>query len=175
MSDLRQQLEALFDGRVGLVGVGNPDYGDDGFGVYLAQKLAASEVPNVVIARNALERSVGRLAEEAYDTVIFLDAVECGAAPGSVVLLNADEMSTRFPQLSTHKISLGLLSRWIESNGITKAWLLGVQPASLTAEARLSPTMQSTLDALAELLCEISAAKQGSLSMRTRRTEEAQV
>lgn len=175
MPDLRQQLETCLYGRVALMGIGNVDYGDDGFGVYLAQKLSVDGVPEVVVAGNTPERFIGRIADEGFDGVVFLDAVEFGGAPGSAVLLNSDEMATRFPQVSTHKISVGLLARWVESNGVTKAWLLGVQPESLKAGAQLTATMQMTLDALAELLRDILSAQQATGTPRIRRTEEVHV
>lgn len=175
MSDLRQQLGTVLHGRVAVVGIGNPDYGDDGFGVVLAQRLAARGMPKVVVAGNTPERFIGVIADECFDTVLFLDAVEFGAQPGSVALLNSEEMTAKFPQISTHKISVGLLSKWIESNGTTKGWLLGVQPESLKAGAQLTSTMQTTLDALADLLCDILAAKQGIAAPALRRTEEVHV
>jgi hydrogenase maturation protease len=175
MSDLRQQLESCLHGRVALMGIGNVDYGDDGFGVYLARSLSAEGGSNVVVAGNTPERFIGRIADEGYDSVVFLDAVEFGGAPGSAVLLNSEEMTTRFPQVSTHKISLGLLAKWVESNGVTKAWLLGVQPESLRASAQLTATMQTTLGALAELLCDVLFTRHKPGAPRTRRTEEARV
>jgi hypothetical protein len=45
MPDLREQLRACLQGRVCLVGVGNADHGDDGFGVRLAESLE-SEIRN---------------------------------------------------------------------------------------------------------------------------------
>jgi hydrogenase 3 maturation protease len=92
------------------------------------------------------------LTESAFDTVLFLDAVEFGAVPGSVVLLDASEMTTRFPQVSTHKLSLGLLAQMIEANGRTKVWLLGVQPASLKPGEGLSPRVAATVEGLIPLL-----------------------
>lgn len=172
MPDLCQQLESVLRGRVAIVGVGNTDYGDDGFGVRLAEQLASSGLAGVIVAGNTPERFIGRIADEGFDTVLFLDAVEFGAAPGSAVLLDSDEMAAKFPQLSTHKISLGLLSTWVESNGTTKAWLLGVQPESLKAAVGLTNTMQTTLDVLTELLSGLMSAKQGIATTRTQRTEE---
>ncbi len=63
-----------------------------------------------------------------------------------MVLLNSDEMTARFPQISTHKISLGLLAKRVEANGTTKAWLLGVQPESLRPGEELTcpATLMST-------------------------------
>ncbi len=175
MPDLRQQLESLLRGRVAFVGVGNVEYGDDGFGMRLAEQLVSNGLADVIVAGNTPERFIGRIADEGFDTVLFLDAVEFGAEPGSVVLLDSDEMASKFPQLSTHKISLGLLSKWVESNGTTKALLLGVQPESLKASADLTKTVQTTLDVLLELLCELMSAKQGIGTTRTRRTEEVHV
>jgi hydrogenase maturation protease len=157
MPDLREQLEQCFQGRVCLMGLGNPDYGDDGFGVRLAEALVTAHASGVIIAGTTPERVLGRIADEHYDQIIFLDAVEFGGAPGSVVFLEASEITAWFPQISTHKISLGTLAKWVEADGRTQAWLLGVQPASLKPGLDLSPTVQRTLQMLAEVLSETAA------------------
>jgi len=155
MPALRLQLEQCLTGRVCLMGLGNVDYGDDGFGVRLAENLLTAGLPQgwrAVVAGTTPERSIGRVVDIGCDHLVFLDAVEFGAAPGSVVFLDSGEMAARFPQISTHKISLGLLAKWAEANETTRAWLLGVQPESLGAGQQLTPTVQKTLEALSELL-----------------------
>lgn len=159
MADLRQQLQSILQGRVCLVGVGNVEQGDDGFGVRLAERLgmgdgrwAMGDDFEVVVAGPVPERYLGQLASGAFDTVLFLDAVECGATPGSVVLLDTSDMGARFPQVSTHKLSLGLLAKLIEASGRTKVWLLGVQPQSVQPGAGLSPAVAATLEGLVSLL-----------------------
>ena len=154
--DLREQLRDCLQGRVCLMGLGNVDYGDDGFGVRLAEELLAAGVPDVVIAGTMPDRYVGQTAAEGFDRLVFLDTVEFGGAPGSVVFLNAEEMSARFPQISTHKISLSVLARWAEASGTTKAWVLGVQPESIKPGHQLSAVTRRTLDVLKELLLETS-------------------
>ena len=193
MPNLREQLQQLFEGRVCLMGLGNVDYGDDGFGVRLAEEFKSevrspksegnpksesrseeegsscsdfgfrisdfrlrSHVIQVIIAGTTPEHFVGRVADESFDHLIFLDAVEFGGAPGSVVLLNSDEMAARYPQVSTHKISLGLLAKWAEANVTTKAWVLGVQPESLKPGGELTPAVRATLELLLELARDIS-------------------
>jgi hydrogenase maturation protease len=179
MRDLCGQFQQIFQGRVGLMGLGNVDYGDDGFGVRLAEELK-SEVRSpksegrpkdegrragnisreadtvlrdeVIIAGTSPERFIGQVGQEGFDHLIFLDAVEFGGAPGSVVLLDSQEMAARFPQVSTHKISLGLLAKQVEADGRTKAWLLGVQPESVRPGEGLSATVVGTLELLLELL-----------------------
>jgi hydrogenase maturation protease len=191
MPDLREQLARLLRGRVCLVGVGNADGGDDGFGVWLAEALVKSEnrrpktetnpkteirngVVNdgdsdfgsrisdllrisdfgfaVLLAATAPERHLGRLGAGGFDVVLFLDAVDFGGAPGAAVLLNAREMAACFPQISTHKLSLGLLAQLLEAGGRTQAWLLGVQPETLKPGTGLSPAVATTAECLAELL-----------------------
>jgi hydrogenase maturation protease len=141
------------------MGLGNTDYGDDGFGVRLAEQLFEAGVADVVVAGANPERYISCAAEN-VDNLVFLDAVEFEGEPGSVTLLNAEEMTARFPQVSTHKISLGLLAKCAESNGITKAWLLGVQPESIRQGQGLTPTIEKTLAALCDLISDSSRLKQ---------------
>ena len=100
---------------------------------------------------------MGDVAAGSFDDVIFLDAVDFGGAPGAAVLLDSKSLQARYPQVSTHRISLGVLARWTESTGATRAWLLGVQPQSLRDEPRLSPVVCSTLYALLALLLQANA------------------
>jgi len=158
MPNLREQLQCCLEGRVCLMGIGNVDYGDDGFGVRLAEKLIEAGTPDVVVGGTSPDRCLGRVVEEGFNHLVFLDAVECGGTPGSVVLLNTEEIVARFPQVSTHNISLGLLAKWAEANGNTRVWLLGVQPESLKRAGSLAPSVQTTLDALGELLCSLETA-----------------
>jgi hydrogenase maturation protease len=107
---------------------------------------------NVFIAGTTPERWISQVEDEGFDRLVFLDAVEFGGSPGSVVLLDSDEMAVRFPQISTHKLSLGLLAKQAEANARTEAWLLGVQPESLRPREELTPTVRATLEMLLDLL-----------------------
>jgi hydrogenase maturation protease len=151
MTDLGEQLRQCLAGRVCFLALGNEDYGDDGLGVGLGKRLLAIGMQDVTLAGTTPERYLGGLMRERFEHVLFLDAVEFGAAPGSVVLLDASAISARFPQISTHKISLAVLSQWAQDNG-AKAWLLGVQPESLKPGQRLTETVETTLEALSSLL-----------------------
>jgi hydrogenase maturation protease len=152
MGDLRQQLQSALCGRVCFMGLGNPDGGDDAFGLRLAEALLGAGVPEVILAGTAPEQRVGRCVDQGFDNLVFLDAVDFGGAPGSVVFLNAQEMAARFPQVSTHHLGLGLLAQCAESSGKLRVWLLGAQPESLKRSPALSPAIQTTLGILAELI-----------------------
>lgn len=75
--------------RILVAGVGNVLYGDDGFGVELAWRLAKRQLPSGV---KVIETGIGgmSLVQElmlGYDAVLLLDAHRSGGAPGTVRLL----------------------------------------------------------------------------------------
>ncbi len=152
MNDLRTQLEQCFRGRTCVVGVGNLECTDDGFGVKLAKELSEAGMSNVITVDIAPERYLYQLTTAGFDNVLFLDAVDFGAAPGFVAFLNVKEIEAKFPQISTHKISLGVLARMVEGDGLRHVWLLGVQPKSTSPGQQFSAPVAATYRTLKELL-----------------------
>lgn len=159
--DLRQELKECLKGRVCLLGVGNSVYGDDALGIQLAAQLSkrfeeCSTQPDVIEAGMMPERYVGRIIDDnQYDSVVFLDAVDFEGEAGSVLVANSEEMVSRFPQISTHKISLGMLATWVESSGTTKAWLIGIQPGLMKMGQGITQAVQDTIDVLVEVIYDL--------------------
>jgi hydrogenase maturation protease len=158
MPDLRDDLRRSLTGRVCLMGIGNPDRGDDGLGVQLAEAVRAAGYPGVIVAERTPEQWIAETVRGGWQTVVLLDAVEMGSPAGTVVLLDAREIAARFPQVSTHKLSLGTIARLIEAEGAMRVCLLGVQPACLGHAAGLSDPVRTTLEILRTLLVEILPA-----------------
>jgi len=150
--DLNTLLHETLTGRTALVGIGNVDLGDDGFGVRLAEALADAGLLEVLIAHTVPENHIATLAYGGYDHVVFLDAVNAGTEPGWVFFLDAGEIRSHFPQVSTHKLTLGTLARLIEAESSTRVWLLGIQPATLKQGTGLSDPVARTLNLLKTLL-----------------------
>jgi len=156
MTDLRDELrEALRD--VCLVGIGNLDLGDDGLGVRLAEDLRDAGAPGVLVAGVAPERHVEEILSGGFRSILLLDAVEFPGEPGSAVLLDAAALKSRFPQISTHKISLGTLARLIEGRTEARVRLLGVRPGSLAPFRKLSAAVEGTIAILRDLILELIA------------------
>ncbi len=158
MEGLGEKLRRTLQGRICVMGVGNVDYGDDGFGVYLTEELVAASISDVIIAGTTPERYLGRIAGDGYDHLLVIDATDFGEQPGTVVFLNAAEIATAFPQISTHKISLGVVARALEEAG-TRVWLLGVQPESLKPGQELSMTMEAAMEIVHRLLQDLRASQ----------------
>jgi hydrogenase maturation protease len=142
---------------VAWVGIGNPDLGDDGLGMRLAEMLRDAGCPDVILAGTTPENCLRRIEATDCDTVAFLDATDFGGAPGSVTLFDRDEIVSRHPQVSTHKLSLGFLATMLTAEEDRQVRLLAVQPERLTPGCGLSATVQETLEALTQLLINLGA------------------
>jgi len=165
MRNLRDDLRRCLTGRVCLVGIGNPDRGDDAFGLRLAEVMRDLGHSDVVLAERVPERWTERLARGGFQAVVFLDTVQMHAAPGDVVFLESAQIAARYPQLSTHKLSLGTLAALIEAEGPTRVFLFGVQPQSLDHGAELSVPVRTTLEILRDLLAEILTTRAEPLTV----------
>jgi len=161
--DLGERLQGCFKGRVCLMGLGNPEYGDDGLGSALSEAIAgrlkekgySTGRHQIINAQTTPELFIESVSAMGFNHLVFLDAVEFGGPPGSVVFLDSEEMIWHFPQISTHKISPGLLARCVEAGGTIRAWLLGVQPGSLKPAKVLTRDVKATVDMLKELICDL--------------------
>jgi len=171
MADLRQRLATALCGRTCVVGVGNSELGDDGLGPHVARALASGGLEDVIVAGTTPERWMARLASGRYDNVLFVDAVEFEGQPGSVVLLEGREIRARLPQVSTHKISLGVLADLIERDAPTRVRVLGVKPEALCSGQGLSPAVGETARALAAILGEALADAPRRPAVAARATE----
>ncbi len=158
MGSLAEHLRRKLGGRICWMGLGNPGLGDDGFGVRLAEGLIGHGVRDVVVAGADAEQFLGALDPE-LDHLVFLDAVEMEAEPGALVFLDAEEMRTNFPQISTHKISLGTLASCVQNLTGARVWLLGVQPDLVQPSQELTPMMQMTVEVLTDLLTGVATAR----------------
>jgi hydrogenase maturation protease len=145
-------LAAMTAGKTAFVGMGNVDLGDDAVGVVLAEAMQAAGIEGVFIARTNPENMVARLASGDYENIVFLDAVAAGAPAGSVVLLDAGELEDMFPQVSTHRLSLGTLARLIGGGNGKRIWLLGIQPDSVEMGAGLSAAVAETARLLSRMI-----------------------
>jgi hydrogenase maturation protease len=161
MDKFPQQLAQCLEGRICFVGLGNPELGDDAAGIVLLEQLQhrlgqtgggrfpSSEL-GFLLAGTQPESHLHHLTHGGWKHVVLLDAADFGAPPGSVALLDRSELRARFPQSSTHRLSLGMLAELIEAGGHTRAWLLAMQPASLRRLAQLSPLLERAIAALAD-------------------------
>lgn len=148
-------LEKQLTQRPGVVGLGSWNWGDDAAGLLVARQLTEQGYPHVLACESASTRWMQFVSSSRFEQVVLIDAVEAGQAPGSVICLEDAEVQTRYPQVSTHKFSLGLMARWIRLHGVARVLLLGIQPSCLREASPVSPLVQTTAAGLAGLLARL--------------------
>lgn len=159
---LGRELARCLAGRAVLVGVGNPLFGDDAAGCLLAERLAGAPRLIVVRAEDVPESYVTRIVDLRPDVVLFADAVDLGAAPGSVAILDADEM-TRY-EASTHRVPLGLLARIVRRASGARVFVLAIQPGPRRFGTGPSAEVAAAVDALAGVMRGLAACRPPGLT-----------
>jgi hydrogenase maturation protease len=153
--DLRETLKGILSGKVGFLGIGNTDRADDGAGIALARMLGDRGVENIFEGGATPERLIPKLRDGGFATIVFIDAVEAGLETGAAILLDARQMQSAFPQVSTHKLALSTLAGLIAEDSGVRVWLIGVQAKTIEMDTHiLSPEVDSTIRALADIIAE---------------------
>ncbi|MGI9074007.1 MAG: hydrogenase maturation protease [Bryobacteraceae bacterium] len=125
-----------------LAGIGNIFLGDDGFGVEVAQRLAAEEFPKSVRVRDFGIRGYDLTYAllEPYELVILIDACPRGQKPGTVYVLepelnDAAESATPIA-LDAHTMNPINVLRLAKVMGpiSSRIVLIGCEPATLGSE-----------------------------------------
>jgi hydrogenase maturation protease len=140
------------DVRVAVLGIGNLIYSDDGAGVAALHRLAqdARLPPGVRLVDGSLSgldtaARIGRTSR-----LLILDAVDVGAAPGTVVRMTAEELAGLPASPEVHRLGLADLLSVLRLTDRMPAEvvLLGIQPASIAIGTFLSPTAERGVEGL---------------------------
>lgn len=148
--DIQKKLDKeITKTSVALVGLGNLDRADDGFGLVLVGRLKQI-FPDRVFSES--ERSVegivyDLLESDKYQKIIFTDAVHFKGIPGELRIFDINDIDSFVSPISTHKVPMSLLMGLIREQK-KSSLLLGVQPVSLDFMGSISPGVSSSLDFL---------------------------
>ncbi len=125
-----------------LISLGNTLRSDDGVGPYLAEQLA--KIPGVRIedAGDRPERAMDFVSSHQLQQVVFIDAADFGAVPGTLREIKAEELTTRC--FSSHRLPLPALIDWIETEHQVRCRCLGIQAGSMRPGEGLSPEVAAT-------------------------------
>lgn len=152
---MREELERRLRGKVAIVGVGNPMWGDDEAGPALIRRLEGKVPALLVDGGEAPESYWGTIAAYRPEAVLLVDAVDWGGEPGSVAIL--EQVEEKGSALSTHRISLNLLLNLLRTQTGADAFALGIQPKVLVFQGDMSAEVQKTVALLGDLLMDILA------------------
>jgi hydrogenase 3 maturation protease len=113
-------LKKLVEGNVVILGVGNELRGDDGVGVYIANKLKRK---NVINAGVAPENFIGKIKKMKPERIVIFDALDFGGRSGEVRVTDARKAEGL--KISTHSLPLSFFCELFEK---TEIYLVGIQP-----------------------------------------------
>jgi hydrogenase maturation protease len=151
--------------RTLIAGLGNVFEGDDGFGVAVAGALATAEWPPGVELRDYGIRGVHLAYQllERYDLVVIVDAVQRGAAPGTVYVIDHAQDGERAapaedaPLLDAHDLGPdGVLALVPMLGGdVGRVVVIGCEPHSLEPTMGLSPVVEASVSPARQLVIDI--------------------
>jgi hydrogenase 3 maturation protease len=155
---INQYLQRLWKSnstaKVVVVGVGNELMGDDAAGMLVVQQLGTSlpvdSLISIVEAGPAPENCTGTLRRLKPELVVFIDAGDFSAPPGSIGLFNVDEAEgvTAFG----HALPLHVLGKYIESEIGCKSILLLIQPMIVEYDIPVSTPVLLAVEAVVSAL-----------------------
>ncbi len=131
----------LRHGRVVLLGIGNPDRGDDGLGPVLARRLSDHPHLHSIVCDEMPENYTGEVKLLKPTCVVLIDAVDFHGDPGEGIVLRAQDL--RDDRFSSHKPSLAVLMNYLQQETSADVILFGIQPAQRGFREGLSPEVEA--------------------------------
>jgi hydrogenase maturation protease len=138
-------------GDVLVAGVGNVLLGDDGFGVQVAHRLSASPLPERVRVADFGVRALHLAFElmNPYESVILLDALARGAAPGTLFVIEPSlEGLDEGPAPDAHGLHPADVLRMARALGarLDHVRIVGCEPAELDERIGLSEPVERAVE-----------------------------
>jgi hydrogenase maturation protease len=140
--------------RVLVAGIGNVFLGDDGWGVALAGRLAARELPRGVEVVDFGIRGMDlAYAMRDYDVVVLLDATPRGQAPGTLYVIEPEleDLEITVDAHGMDPVKVLALARTLGAEQLPRALIVGCEP-----QTRMSAEDE-------EIVAELTEPVRGSL------------
>lgn len=162
--------------RVLVAGVGNIFFGDDGFGVEVARRLSAFELPPGVRVEDygvrGLHLALDLLSEPAL--VIIADTTARGGRPGELYVLEPDTEPAGERWAGGHGMSLDLVFRSVRTMGGEpgRVLVVGCEPETLEEGIGLGTAVSEAVEPAARLIVELASRELRGEEWSWRRFEE---
>jgi hydrogenase 3 maturation protease len=149
IKELKHALERINPAESIIVGMGNVLKKDDGVGSILAERLLRNAKIPVLDTCNAPENYIGKIISFHKSVIIFLDALDFGAVPGTYKLFSINDVYDG--NIASHTFSIGFIFDLIRSEMDCEAYVLGIQPAEIRFGSGLTDNIANVLDEISDL------------------------
>lgn len=158
--------------RTLVAGIGNVFLSDDAFGVEVARLLSGRTVPEGVRVGDYGIRGIHLAYDllEGYDALVLVDAVPMGEPAGTLAVIEPEPRPSASSQsgpsggdlaaVDAHTMSPDVVLATLARLGgsIDRIVIVGCQPGELREGMGLSPEVEATVTAAADLCLEVVAA-----------------
>ncbi|MGB9176850.1 MAG: hydrogenase maturation protease [Methanoregula sp.] len=132
--------------RLAIVGIGDEFIPSDRLGMYIAREIEQQHLSGVEVflAGTVPESVTGPLRRYQPGHVLFLDAADTGARPGTIAVIEPERIHASL--ISTHILPLSVVMDYVERESGAGVTLLGIQPDLTGADKDLSEKDMAYLD-----------------------------
>lgn len=139
-----------------VIGIGNPDRGDDAAGLAVATRIRKATSPGEVTVRELVGDQLTLIDEWTGATAVYvIDAVCSGGTPGTVYQFDAaTALTEHFRHRGTHTFSLADVVELARALGRLPRQLagFGIEGASFNIGDGLSPQAEAAVEEVTDLL-----------------------
>ena len=136
-----------------VIGIGNPDRGDDAVGVQVARQVASERLDVVVLECDDPSEALD--AWEPEDTVVVTDAISSGGRPGDIHVVDVFEQKLpagKWSAAGTHAFGLAAVVELARSLDLlpNRLVVVGVEAGQFDDGAPMSQAVQAAVPAAAD-------------------------
>ncbi len=153
---LQKEIKAFISSseRLVLLGIGNPDKGDDAAGplcIDLIKACLDKDLPPCVRVINAgvmPENYTGDIRKFQASHVLIIDSVICGKKPGTI--FKVDPKGIINEDVSTHRMPLSMLALFINDNIGANVFIIGIEPKVIDFDTAASKIVYKSIKTLVQ-------------------------
>jgi len=131
-----------------LLGIGNPQNGDDGAGIVVASRFKKEGWVSLSCG-TAPENFTGVIRKTRPDCLVLVDAAAMGLSPGEFRIIPRHKIVD--VSIGTHQLSLSLLIDFL-SDTAGRIVLIGIQPDRVVSGEEISPQVREGAERLVHVL-----------------------
>jgi hydrogenase maturation protease HycI len=150
MAEWQEPLRRLLGPGLVILGVGNPDRGDDGAGPSLVAALADVAGLHAFDCGAAPENFAGAVSRLHPTTILLADAADFGGRIGEVRLF--DPVHLAETDVTTHSLSPGLLLEYLRERCGAECRVMAIQPGTTAQGEPVSRKVKDAVDAVARFI-----------------------
>lgn len=155
--------------RVLVAGLGNVSFGDDGFGVEVAQRLAREPIPEGVAVVDFGVRAMHLALEllDEPDLLVLVDAAARGGVPGTLYVIDPEmelkDVRRALPDGHTvNPFAVLAILRWVRGR-LPPTRIVGCEPGELSEPMRLSDSVKEAVEPAMNIVRRLIDSERGPL------------